>query len=64
MEEPEVVEVEEVEEVEAPSEPEPIAPEWIQIYEDLVSTTWAPIPKHVLMLKFKHVLMLKFNFVI
>ena len=36
MEEPEVVEVE-VEKVETPVEPEPIAPEWVQVYEDLVS---------------------------
>ena len=56
MEEPEVVEVEEVEEVEAPSEPEPIAPEWVQIYEDLVSTSW--VPKRLLVLKFSFVILL------
>ena len=45
--EPEVVEVE-VEEVETPIEPEPVAPEWVQVYEDSVSTMFGLLYTYVI----------------
>lgn len=38
VEEPEVVESEITIEITAPEEPEPVAPVWVQVYDDLVSS--------------------------
>ena len=44
VEEPEVVESEVTIEITAPEEPEPVAPVWVQVYDDLVSTCLVYIP--------------------